>query len=99
MAGGIPVTISILERNEFKPFIDDVTSLITEKSRVMLLNSPNNPTGTVLSFDELKVLAKIAVERDLIVISDVIYEACVATVPVSASGSYGEGYPNFPRCL
>ncbi|MEM3565369.1 MAG: pyridoxal phosphate-dependent aminotransferase [Candidatus Bathyarchaeia archaeon] len=90
LAGGIPVSIPILEKNGFKPSIDDVTSLITEKSRVMILNYPNNPTGTILSYNELKALAKIAVERDLIVISDEVYEKiiydgekhhCVATFP------------------
>jgi DNA-binding transcriptional MocR family regulator len=40
----------------------------------MIINSPNNPTGSVLSRDELEVLAKVAVERDLIVISDEVYE-------------------------
>ncbi|MEM1551649.1 MAG: pyridoxal phosphate-dependent aminotransferase [Candidatus Bathyarchaeia archaeon] len=90
LAGGIPVSIPFLEEKGFKPSVDDVTSLITEKSRVMILNSPNNPTGAVLSYDELKALAKIAVERDLIVISDEVYEKitydgekhyCLATFP------------------
>lgn len=74
LAGGVPVSIPLLEENKFKPSIDTVISLITEKSRVMILNSPNNPTGMVLSRDELASLAKIAVERDLIVISDEVYE-------------------------
>ncbi|MEM3616741.1 MAG: pyridoxal phosphate-dependent aminotransferase [Candidatus Bathyarchaeia archaeon] len=90
LAGGIPVSIPILEENGFKPSVNDVTSLITGKSRVMILNYPNNPTGTVLSYDELMSLAKIAVERDLIVISDEVYEKiiydgerhyCLATFP------------------
>ncbi|MEM2987848.1 MAG: pyridoxal phosphate-dependent aminotransferase [Candidatus Bathyarchaeia archaeon] len=90
LAGGIPVSIPILEKNEFKPSIDDVTSLITGKSRVMILNYPNNPTGAILSYDELKAIAKIAVERDLVVISDEVYEkiiydgeshSCLAALP------------------
>lgn len=90
LAGGVPVSVPLLERSGFRPSIDDVTSLITEKSRVMILNYPNNPTGTVLSYDELASLAKIAVERDLIVISDEVYEKiiydgekhyCLATFP------------------
>jgi len=65
-------------------------SLITGKSRVMILNYPNNPTGAVLSYDEMSALAKIAVEHDMIVISDEVYEKviydnakhhCVATFP------------------
>jgi len=90
LAGGVPISIPILEKNGFKPSVGDVTSLITEKSRVMILNYPNNPTGAVLSYDELAALSKIAVERDLIVISDEVYEKiiydgkkhyCLATFP------------------
>jgi len=90
LAGGAPVSVPLLEENGFKPSIDDVTSLITEKSRVMILNYPNNPTGAVLSRDEVAALAKIAVEQDMIVISDEVYEKiiydntnhhCTATFP------------------
>lgn len=90
LAGGVPVSIPLLEDNEFKPSIESVTSLITDKSRVMILNSPNNPTGCVLSYDEMAALAKIAVDRDLIVISDEVYEKilyddaehhCIASLP------------------
>ncbi len=90
LAGGVPVHIPLLEENEFKLSIDDVMSLVTDKSRVMILNYPNNPTGAVLSYDEVAALAKIAVERDMIVISDEVYEKiiyddakhyCLATFP------------------
>jgi aminotransferase len=77
LAGGVPVSIPCLEKNKFKPTIDDVTSLITGKSRVIILNYPNNPTGVVLSRDELAELAKIAVDRDSIVISDEVYEKII----------------------
>lgn len=90
LAGGVPVSVPLLEENRFKPSIDDVISLITDRSRVMILNFPNNPTGTILSYDEVAALAKIAVDRDLIVISDEVYEKiiydnaehhCLATFP------------------
>jgi len=90
LAGGVPVDIPLFEKEEFKPSVDDVMSLVTEKSRVMILNYPNNPTGAVLSYDEVAALAKIAVERDMIVISDEVYEKiiydnakhyCLATFP------------------
>jgi aspartate/methionine/tyrosine aminotransferase len=90
LADGVPVSIPLLEKNGFKPSTDDVMSLITEKSRVIILNYPNNPTGAVLSRNEVAALAKIAVERDMIVISDEVYEKiiydnanhyCVATFP------------------
>jgi len=90
LAGGVPVHIPLLEKREFKPSIADVMSLITDKSRVMIINYPNNPTGAVLSYDEVAALTKIAVERDMIVISDEVYEKivyddakhyCLATFP------------------
>ena len=77
LAGGVPVSVPLLEKNDFRVSIDDVMSLITDKSRVMVLNYPNNPTGAVLSYDKVVALAKVAVERDPIVISDEVYEKIV----------------------
>jgi aminotransferase len=90
LAGGVPVSVPLLEKNNFKPSVDDVTSLITGRSRAIILNFPNNPTGAVLSNDELCALAKVAIERDMIVICDEVYEKiiydnvehyCAATFP------------------
>lgn len=90
IAGGIPISIPVFEQDGFKPNIDNVTSLITSKSRVMIINSPANPTGAVFSYDELAKLSKLAVENDMIVISDEVYEKilyngvkhyCLATFP------------------
>ena len=90
LAGGVPVSMPLLEKNDFKLNADVVMPLITEKSRVMIVNSPNNPTGSVLSYNDMASLAKLAVERDLIVISDEVYEKilydnvkhyCLATFP------------------
>jgi aminotransferase len=90
LAEGVPVSVPLLEKNGFKPSVDDVMSLITKKSRVIILNHPNNPTGAVLSFNEMNALAKVAVENDMIVISDEVYEKilydgakhyCAATFP------------------
>lgn len=90
LAGGVPVHVPLREDNDFRPSIADVTSLITDKSRVMILNYPNNPTGSMLSYDEVAQLSKVAVERDLTVISDEVYEKirydgakhyCLATFP------------------
>jgi len=90
LAGGRPIFMPMLEKNGFKIEMEDVISQITEKSRMMILNSPNNPTGAVLSHDDLAKLAKLAVERDMLVISDEVYEKitydgaehfCLATFP------------------
>jgi aminotransferase len=74
LAGGVPVSMPLLEERDFKPSVGDVMSRTTEKSRVMLLNYPNNPTGSILSHEEAAELAKVAVKRDMIVISDDVYE-------------------------
>ena len=74
LAHGTPVYVPLLEKNNFRPSINDVRSLITSKSRVMILNFPNNPTGATLSYDEAAAIARIAVEHNLIVISDEVYE-------------------------
>lgn len=74
IAGGVPVSIPLAEDDGFKPDIESVMSLVTRKSRVIMVNSPNNPTGTVLTRGELAELGRLAVENDLIVISDEVYE-------------------------
>jgi len=74
MADGVPVSVPLLEQNGFKVDKDLVMSQITDKSRVLIVNSPQNPTGSVLSYDDLSGLAELAVERDLVVISDEVYE-------------------------
>lgn len=90
LMGGVPVSVPLLEERDFKLSVDDVMSLITDKSRVIILNYPNNPTGGILSYGDLAKLAKVIVERDLIVISDEVYEKivydgarhyCAATFP------------------
>ena len=90
IAGGIPVSLPMLEDDGFKPDMTAVTSLVTEKSRVIITNSPSNPTGSILSYDEAAELAKLGVEKDLVIISDEVYERiiydgskhfCLATFP------------------
>ncbi len=90
MAGGVPVSMPVLEENDFRLDAESVISLITPKSRVIITNSPNNPTGSVLTHSDVEKLSKLVAERDLIVISDEVYEKilyggakhlCVATFP------------------
>ncbi|MEA2089561.1 MAG: pyridoxal phosphate-dependent aminotransferase [Thermoproteota archaeon] len=74
LAGGVPVPIPLYEREGFKFNAKTVMSQVTDKSRAIIINSPHNPTGSVTSYDDLKRLAELAVERDLVVISDEVYE-------------------------
>lgn len=74
MADGTPVSVPLFEKDGFKYNAEGVMSRITDKSRVIIVNSPSNPVGHVLSYEEAASIAKIAVERDLIVICDEVYE-------------------------
>ncbi len=77
LAGGIPVLIKGEESNEFKITAEQLERAITSKTKVFLLNSPSNPTGTVYSKAELERIAEICVKYDLLVISDEIYEKLI----------------------
>lgn len=77
MAGGRPVMVAGSVENGFKPGADDIARAVTPKTRCILLNSPNNPTGHVYTEAELRAIADVALEHDLVVISDEIYENLV----------------------
>lgn len=74
LAGGKPVFIPTFGQNGFRVSADDVAKALTPRARVLILNSPSNPTGAVLGEKELKALAQIVVKNNLICISDEIYE-------------------------
>ncbi len=71
--GGTVVPISIRQENDFRLDIDELISLVTPRTKLIVLNSPANPTGGVLTREDLERIAAIAVERDLAVLSDEIY--------------------------
>jgi len=77
MAGGVPVSVPAKEAYQFTPHIDDFRSRITDKTKMIVINTPNNPTGAVYSAEFLAELAQLAVEKDLYVLSDEIYEKMV----------------------
>ncbi|MFQ6135866.1 MAG: pyridoxal phosphate-dependent aminotransferase [Candidatus Hydrothermarchaeales archaeon] len=74
VADGRPVFIPTTEENEFRLTAAAIEERITDKTKGVIINSPNNPTGVVLSGYDLKTIAAICDEHDLIVISDEIYE-------------------------
>ncbi|AFK22790.1 pyridoxal phosphate-dependent aminotransferase [Pyrococcus sp. ST04] len=74
LAGGKPIEVPTYEENEFRLSVDDLEKYVTEKTRALIINSPNNPTGAVLTKKDLEEIADFAVEHDLIVISDEVYE-------------------------
>ncbi|MBA0052988.1 putative succinyldiaminopimelate transaminase DapC [Streptomyces sp. AJS327] len=80
MAGGtrVPVTLRPdAERGRFQLDLDELRDAVTDRTRLILLNSPHNPTGTVLSRSELAAVAELCVERDLLVVTDEVYEHLV----------------------
>jgi aspartate/methionine/tyrosine aminotransferase len=77
MAGAVPVSVPLREEQAFVPHVDDFRALITPRTKMLLVNSPHNPTGAVASAEALAALAQLAQEHDLFVLSDEIYAAIV----------------------
>lgn len=73
MAGGVPVEIDLEEKDQFKLTGEKLLGAITDKTKMVVLPFPNNPTGAVMTKEELKVVADIVKEHDLFVLSDEIY--------------------------
>ncbi|MFI9170911.1 pyridoxal phosphate-dependent aminotransferase [Streptomyces lincolnensis] len=78
MAGGkrVPVTLRPHE-DSFRLDLDELRAAVTDRTRLLLINTPHNPTGTVLTREELTAIAELAVERDLLVVTDEVYEHLV----------------------
>src|SRR6267378_2145818 len=72
-AGARGVPLALREENEFQPDLDELRKLVNSRTKVLILNSPNNPTGGVLSRAAIRGIAAIARERDLWVLADEIY--------------------------
>jgi len=75
--GGVPVPVRLREERDFRMDLDELASLVTPRTRLLILNSPQNPTGGVLTREDVAFVARLAVEHDLIVLSDEIYSQIV----------------------
>jgi aspartate aminotransferase len=73
MAGAKPVQIKLEESREFRFSLDEMARQITPRTKMIIINTPQNPTGGVLTLDDLKGVAKLAREHDLLILSDEIY--------------------------
>lgn len=73
LAGGTPVVIELQGKNDFKLTREELLEAITEKTKILILAFPNNPTGAIMDHDDLAKLVDVIIEKDLIVISDEIY--------------------------
>jgi len=90
MADAKPVFVETLEENGFKYTVEGLTQAINEKTKAIILNSPNNPTGTIYTEEELKEIAEIAVKHNIFVISDEIYEKLTYEGNHISIASFGE---------
>ncbi|WP_368256055.1 pyridoxal phosphate-dependent aminotransferase [Enterococcus innesii] len=75
LVGGVPVFIPTFEKDGFQIDVEVLKSAITEKTRAIIINSPNNPTGAVFSPETFEKIAAVAIEHDLLILSDEVYEA------------------------
>ena len=72
--GGVPVTVPARESNRFKVDPSDIKAAINHKTKLIIINTPSNPTGAIFDEEILREIARLAVEHDLIVLSDEPYE-------------------------
>ena len=73
-SGGVPVPMKLEESKNFNANIEELKKLITNKTKMIIVNSPNNPCGSVTSVEDLEQIAKLAIENDIVVLSDEIYK-------------------------
>ena len=91
LGGGVAKYVFTDLASEYKPSPQQLMAAISKKTKVILINSPNNPSGAVYSKDELEAIADIAVKNDLYVVSDEIYEKLIynETTPHHSIASFG----------
>lgn len=75
--GGKAVPIKLREENDFRLDTDELKKLVTDKTKLIIINSPQNPTGGILTRDDLKAIADIAISKDLYVLTDEIYNRII----------------------
>ncbi len=73
MSGGVPVVIKTKNEDNFRLRADDLRAAITDKTKLLVLPFPNNPTGAIMERHDLEEIAKVCIEKDILVLSDEIY--------------------------
>ncbi|MGI6168569.1 MAG: pyridoxal phosphate-dependent aminotransferase [Christensenellales bacterium] len=95
MADGVPVFVQSDEKNDFALGIDAIRAAITGKTKALVLNSPNNPTGVIFSQDSLQKVAELAKKHGFFVISDEIYNELVYDIETPRSIAALEGMKDY----
>jgi aspartate/methionine/tyrosine aminotransferase len=88
MAGGVPVIVDTYD--DFQPDLNRIEAAITPKTRLIMVNSPGNPTGAVWPADTLKAIAALADKHGILMISDEIYSTFVYDAPYASVASYSD---------
>ena len=70
---GVPVTIPLQEKNDFRLTAQELRDAITDKTKLLVLPFPNNPTGAIMTREDLEAIAEVCIEKDIVVVSDEIY--------------------------
>jgi aspartate aminotransferase len=86
--GGVPVPFELSERNHLQPDPDEIAAKITRRTKILITNSPGNPTGTVYTDEVQRQLAELAVKHDLLVLSDEIYARVIYGGQYVSLGNY-----------
>jgi aspartate aminotransferase len=77
LAGGVPVFVEGAESNQFKITSDQLRNMVTDRTKAVIINSPSNPTGMIYTKEELSALGQVCLERDVLIVSDEIYEKLI----------------------
>lgn len=77
LAGGVPVYIEGFESNQFKITPEQLAAAVTDKTKAVIINSPSNPTGMIYSKEELAALGEVCLAKNILIVSDEIYEKLV----------------------
>lgn len=77
LASGVPVIVTTTKEQGYKLTAEDLEKAITDKTKALVLNTPNNPTGMLYTEEELRAIAKVVVEKDIYVVADEMYENLV----------------------
>lgn len=93
----VPVQYPLYPQNDFQPHIEDIEALITDRTRVIVVNSPSNPLGAVISEKATRELVELAVRHDLWIISDECYEAFTFEVPHVSPARFDSEVPGEAR--
>jgi aspartate aminotransferase len=90
MVGGIPVHVKTTKENNYIPEEKNLEKAITKKTKAIIINSPNNPTGVVYDKEFMSFISKLSIEHDFIILSDEVYDALVYDGSYSSMATFEE---------